>query len=94
LLPPAPLPAIISLGAFTSLFPKSQQSSPQIKVLYHDLQRQRARIVDAVVRNIEAETKRGREQRRVVVRARRDAEMEEQSDEVDVERLVGITGDG
>jgi predicted RNase H-like nuclease len=88
LLPPAPLPAIISLKSFTQLFPRSQQSSPQVKTLYRDLQNQRARITDAVAKNIVAEVKRGNAQRRAVVRARREAEKEEQEDEVDVETAV------
>lgn len=91
LLPPAPLPSLISLKAFTELFPRSQQGSPQIKALYRDLQRQRARLTDAVARNIAAEVKRGNAQRRVVVKARRRAEKEEQDDEADIENAVSIT---
>ena len=87
-LPPAPLPAIINLKAFTQLFPRSQQSSPQVKALYRDLQNQRARVTDAVGNNIVAEVKRGNAQKRAVVRARREAEKEEQDDEVDVETAV------
>lgn len=45
-------------------------------------------MTDAVTRNIGAEVKRGKAQRREVVRARREAEREEQDDEVDVERAV------
>jgi len=88
LLSPAPLPFIISLKAFTELFPKSQQSSPQVKALYRDLQYQRARLIDDVGRNIAAEIKRGNAQRRAVVRARREAEKEEQDDEVEVETAL------
>ena len=88
LLPPAPLPSIISLKAFTELFPRSQQSSPQIRTLYRDLQHQRAQLVDAVSRNVTTEVKRGAAQRRAVVRARRTAGREEQDDEVDVENAV------
>ncbi|KAG4440893.1 hypothetical protein IFR05_003643 [Cadophora sp. M221] len=88
LLSPAPLPTIISLKAFTELFPRSQQSSPQVKALYRDLQHQRARLTDAVTRSIGAEVKKGNAQRRAVVRARRDAENEDQDDEVDVERAL------
>ncbi len=88
LLPPAPLPSILSVKTFTELFPKSQQSSPQIRLLYRDLQQQRARLADAVGRNIAAEINRGNAQRRAVVRARREAEREEQDDEVDVESAV------
>ena len=91
LLPPAPLPSIITLKAFTELFPKSQQSSPQVRALYRDLQHQRARLIDGVGRNIAAEIERGNAQRRAVVRARREAEKEEQDDEVDVETAVSRT---
>jgi centromere-localized protein 2 len=90
LLPPAPLPAIITLKSFTKLFPTSQQSSPQIKALYRDLQQQRARLTDEVARNIVAEVKRGNAQRRAVIRARREAEKEEQDDEMDVETAVSL----
>jgi centromere-localized protein 2 len=92
LLPPAPLPAILTLKSFTQLFPKSQQSSPQVKALYRDLQNQRARITDAVAKNIVAEVKRGNAQRRAVVRARREAEKEEQDDDVAVETAVSQAG--
>jgi centromere-localized protein 2 len=88
LLPPAPLPSIISLKAFTELFPRSQQSSPQIRTLYRDLQHQRAQITDAVAHNIATETKRGNAQRRALVKARRAAAREEQDDEVDIESAV------
>jgi centromere-localized protein 2 len=88
LLPPAPLPTIISLKAFTELFPRSQQSSPQIKALYRDLQHQRIKLTDAVTRNIAAEIKRGNEQRRAVVRARRESEKEDPDDEVEIENAV------
>jgi centromere-localized protein 2 len=90
LLPPSPLPAIITLKSFTQLFPKSQQSSPHIKALYRDLQNQRARLTDAVAKNIVEEVKRGNAQRRAVLRARREAEKEEQDDEVDVETAVSL----
>lgn len=90
LLPPAPLPAITSLKEFTTLFPKSQQSSPQIKALYRDLQRQRTNVVDSVAANIVAETKRGLAQKRAVVRARRGQGREEPDDEIDVETAVSI----
>lgn len=90
LLPPAPLPSIITLKAFTELFPRSQQSSPQVKALYRDLQQQRTRLTDSVARNIAGEVKRGITQRRIVVRARREAEKESQDDEVDVENAVSF----
>ncbi|KAF2096730.1 hypothetical protein NA57DRAFT_78326 [Rhizodiscina lignyota] len=74
LLPPAPLPAIISLRKFTELFPASQRCDPQIAILYRELQHQRAMDTDDVKRNITAEVKRGEVQRREVVRARRRAD--------------------
>lgn len=88
LLPPAPLPSLITLQAFTSLFPRPEQSSPQIKALYRDLQSQRARLADSVARNISAEVKRGNTQRRLVARARRQAEKGTEDDEVDLEGAV------
>lgn len=88
LLPPALLPSIITLKAFIELFPRAQQSSPQIKVLYRDLQHQRARLADNVGRNIATELKRGNVERREVIRARRIAEREEPDDEVEVENAV------
>ncbi|KAH8811742.1 Cnl2/NKP2 family protein-domain-containing protein [Xylogone sp. PMI_703] len=93
LLPPAPLPTIITLKSFTELFPRSQQSSPQIRSLYRDLQHQRAHITDNVTRNITEEVKRGNVQRRAVVRARRSAERAgDEDDEVEIERaLFGST---
>ena len=91
LLPPAPLPALISLKAFTGLFPHSQQSSPEIKSLYRDLQHQRATIIDSITQNIVVEVKRGNVQCRAVVKARRAAERELQDDEADVEFAVNIS---
>ncbi|KAF4637747.1 hypothetical protein G7Y89_g324 [Cudoniella acicularis] len=88
LLPPSPLPSIISLRTFIELFPRSQQSSPEVRALYRDLQHQRARLTDAVGRNIVTETKRGNAQRRTVVRERRRAEKESPDDEVDVENAL------
>ena len=43
-----------------------------------------------MAKNIVAEVKRGNAQRRAVVRARREAEKEEQDDEVDVETAVRL----
>lgn len=92
LLPPAPLPSILSLQQFTALFPKNQQSSPQIRALYRDLQSQRAGITDTVARNIVSEVKRGNAQRRAVIRGRRAAESgirgKEQDEEMEVEDAV------
>lgn len=88
LLLPARLPTIISLQEFTSLFPKSQQSSPQIRSLYRDLQQQRNAVVDGVSQNIDAQVKQGKALRREVIKARREAELEEQDDEIEIERMV------
>lgn len=91
LLVPAQLPAAISLKEFTDLFPKAQQSSPQIRRLYRDLQTQRNALVDDIASNIEHEIKRGRVMRREVLRAKRDAEQQPGDDEMDIERAVGHT---
>ncbi|KAI1802583.1 Cnl2/NKP2 family protein-domain-containing protein [Daldinia bambusicola] len=88
LLLPARLPTIISLQEFTSLFPKSQQASPQIRSLYRDLQQQRNAVVDGVSQNIEAQVKQGKALRREVIKARREAELEEQDDEIEIERML------
>jgi len=88
LLPPSPLPIILSLAQFTAFFPKSQQSSPQIRILYRDLQTQRASVSDTVARNIILEVKRGNAQRRAVIRGRRVAEggnKREEDEEMEVE---------
>lgn len=92
LLPPAPLPQLISLQAFTALFPRAQQSSgvPQIRSLYRDLQHQRSKLVDTIAQNIATEVKRGNKQRQVVVRERRSVGREVQDDEVDVETAVCV----
>ncbi|RDW82231.1 hypothetical protein BP6252_03343 [Coleophoma cylindrospora] len=88
LLPPAPLPTIMSLKSFTETFPKSQQSSPLIRLLYRDLQRQRAQLTEAIARNVEAEVRRGNAQRRAVVQERRLAEREKGDDEIEVEQIL------
>ncbi|KAK8094049.1 hypothetical protein PG997_000734 [Apiospora hydei] len=66
LLLPSSLPTILSLQEFTSYFPKSQRSSPQIRALYRDLQRQRNNVVEAVSSNIDSEVKQGRALRRAL----------------------------
>lgn len=88
LLVPAQLPAIISLQEFIALFPRSMQSSSQIRSLYRDLQSQRNALVDAVAADIETETKRGRAQRRAFIKEKRNAESQEYDDEVEIERMV------
>ena len=92
LLPPAPLPTILSLQKFTGLFPKAQRSNPQVKYLYRELQHVRALDIDEVKQNIAQEVKIGEKQRREVVRARRRADKEEMEDvnerEVEMEAQV------
>ncbi len=88
LLLPAQLPAIISLQEFVALFPRSLRSSRHIRTLYRDLQSQRNAVVDSVAEQIEDEAKHGRAMRRAVIRSKREAEMQEQDDEVEIERVV------
>ncbi|KAI0025919.1 Cnl2/NKP2 family protein-domain-containing protein [Xylariomycetidae sp. FL0641] len=88
LLLPSRLPTILSLQEFTSLFPKSQQSSPQIRTLYRDLQQQRNAVVDNVAAHIDEEVNHGKALRRAVIRAKREAESEEQDDEIEIERTL------
>ena len=73
LLPPAPLPAAISLRQFRDLFPRAHQTSKDIPLLYRELQHQRAIDIDDVKRNIASEVQRGEKQKREVIRARRRA---------------------
>ncbi|KAI0401362.1 Cnl2/NKP2 family protein-domain-containing protein [Xylaria palmicola] len=92
LLLPSRLPSIISLQEFTALFPKSQQSSPQVRALYRDLQQQRNAVVDAVSTNIDAQVKQAKALRRTIIRAKKESELEEQDDEIEIERtLFGST---
>ncbi|KAL7624164.1 hypothetical protein AAE478_005721 [Parahypoxylon ruwenzoriense] len=88
LLLPARLPTIISLQEFTSLFPKSLQASPQIRALYRDLQQQRNAVVDAVSQNIDGQVRQSKALRREAIKARREAELEEQDDEIEIERML------
>ena len=81
LLSPASLSTIITLRQFTDLFPSAKRSNPQIKLLYRELQHQRALIIDQVRRNITAEANRGERQRREVVRERRQVELDEMDEE-------------
>ncbi|KAF2964800.1 hypothetical protein GQX73_g8763 [Xylaria multiplex] len=92
LLLPSRLPSIISVQDFASLFPKSQQSSPQVRALYRDLQQQRNAVVDAVAASIDAEVKHANALRRTIIRTKKQGESEEQDDEVEIERaLFGST---
>lgn len=75
----------MTLSQFTSLFPRAQQASPQIKRLYRDLQHQRSLLLDRIATNISHETKRGVGDRLAVLRARREEVGSEQDDEGEVE---------
>ncbi|KAI0973065.1 Cnl2/NKP2 family protein-domain-containing protein [Xylaria arbuscula] len=89
LLLPSRLPSIISLQEFASLFPKSQQSSPQVRALYRDLQKQRNAVVDAVAASIDFEVnKRSKSLRRSIIRSKKEGELEEQDDEIEIERAL------
>lgn len=89
----AQLPSIISLQEFIALFPRQLQSSPRIRSLYRDLQSQRNAVVDAVAEQIEDEAKHGKAMRRAVIRSKREAEAQEQDDEVEIERMVSQSMD-
>ncbi|KAI1822378.1 Cnl2/NKP2 family protein-domain-containing protein [Xylaria intraflava] len=92
LLLPSRLPSIISLQEFTSLFPKSQQSSPQVRALYRDLQQQRNAVVDAVSASIDAEVKQAKALRRTIMRTKKEGDLAEPDDEIEIERaLFGST---
>jgi len=82
----AKLPAILTLEQFTSYFPKSQQSNPQVRSLYRHLQHQRNVTVDDVIQNIASEEKRGKAMRREAARARREAAQAEPDAELEIER--------
>lgn len=90
LLVPAQLPAIISLQEFIDLFPRSLRPSPQVRNLYRDLQTQRNAVVDSVAAEIEAEAKRGKAMRRVMIKAKREEESQENDDEAEIERIVRL----
>ncbi|KAI9869898.1 MAG: hypothetical protein M1830_004951, partial [Pleopsidium flavum] len=77
LLLPAALPTFITLQKFTELFPKSQRSHPQIRLLYRELQYLRGLQTDEIQRNIAKEVKRGERQQREVVKVRRKTEKHE-----------------
>lgn len=70
LLPPASLDNIISVEAFTDLFPKSYRSSSHIQHLFLELQHVRDHTVDKVKHNIGKEIMKGERQRRQVAKAR------------------------
>ncbi|OAA60944.1 Kinetochore subunit NKP2 [Niveomyces insectorum RCEF 264] len=97
LLVPAQLPAVVSLADFAALFPKALQTSPHVRTLYRDLQRQRNAVVDAVTADIVDEIARGRLLRRHAVRARLHADALEDAagdDELLLERMVEVAHGG
>ncbi|MCJ1356745.1 MAG: hypothetical protein MMC33_006740 [Icmadophila ericetorum] len=95
LLPPAPLPTILTLKKFTDLFPKTHRQNPQIKFLYRELQHARALEIDEVKRNIAREVKKGEAQMREVARVRRESERGEiESREEEEEEQEDGDGDG
>ncbi len=69
LLNPASFPTIITLDEFTDLFPTNQQSHPQVKLLYRDLQFLRTVDTDLVEENIAKECRDGERQRREMYQA-------------------------
>lgn len=90
LLVPAQLPSIISLEEFTQYFPRAQRSSPQVRRLYRDLQVQRNALIDDVASDIEQQAKRGKALRREILRSKRESEMQDGDDEIDIERAVRV----
>ncbi|KAF7507335.1 hypothetical protein GJ744_010652 [Endocarpon pusillum] len=69
LLNPASLPTIITFEEFRDLFPSNQQSHPQVRLLYRDLQFLRTVDTDLVEENIAKECQNGERQRREMYRA-------------------------
>ncbi|CAK7563184.1 MAG: hypothetical protein SEPTF4163_001046 [Sporothrix epigloea] len=95
LLAPSHLPTILPLDDFVLLFPRALQSSPQVRALYRDLQRQRNAVIDAVAAEIDDEVARGRILRRHALRARLRADAQEDTagdDELLIERFVATSG--
>jgi centromere-localized protein 2 len=88
LLAPSSLTTIITFQSFQALFPRAQQSSPEVKRLYRALQHRRALVTDSVAQNIDDEVERGNSQQRAVVRARRVAERQDPDEEIAVENAV------
>lgn len=84
----AKLPTIITLEQFTSYFPRSQQSNPQIRSLYRHLQHERNATVEKVLANIAHEENRAKAIRREAARARREAADDEPDAELEVERAL------
>jgi centromere-localized protein 2 len=84
LLSRAGLKDIISLRAFTELFPRDKRSNPQIKLLYRELQQLRERQVAQVRRKIQHEAIAGFNQRKAAARRK------EKDARIDDENMVGI----
>jgi centromere-localized protein 2 len=87
LLTPAPLPVAITLDQFTSLFPRQYQTSDDIRVLYHELQRQVTQGIDQVESNITAQVQLGEKQKRQVARSRR-RQHHTQTHGVDIQHVI------
>jgi centromere-localized protein 2 len=68
LLNPASFPTIITFAEFQDLFLPSQQSHPQVKLLYRDLQFLRTVDTDLIEENIAKECRDGERQRREMYR--------------------------
>jgi centromere-localized protein 2 len=84
LLSRAGLKDIISLRAFTELFPRDKRSNPQIKLLYRELQQLRERQVAQVRRKIQHEAIAGFNQRKAA------AQRKEKDERIDDENMAGI----
>jgi centromere-localized protein 2 len=84
LLSRAGLKDIISLRAFTELFPRDKRSNPQIKLLYRELQQLRERQVAQVRRKIQHEAIAGFNQRKAA------AQRKEKDGRIDDENMAGI----
>lgn len=69
LLNPASLPTIITFDEFQDLFPLKQQSHPEVRLLYQDLQFLRTVDTDLIEENIAKECRNGERQRREMYRA-------------------------
>lgn len=69
LLNPASFPTIITFDEFQDIFPVNQQSHPQVRLLYRDLQFLRTVDTDLIEENITKECRNGERQRRDMYRA-------------------------
>lgn len=69
LLNPASFTTIITFEEFQDLFPTSQQTHPQVRLLYRDLQFLRTVDTDLIEENITKECRDGERQRRELYRA-------------------------